>query len=810
MSANGIGALERGYRRTPQRDTLLLLAGALALDGEHRRDFEAAAKRAGLARRGGASGTTVPWIESGGSALPFALTSFVGRETELAEIGALVRDHRMVTLTGAGGVGKTQTALHLASALSNADGAICFVGLAPIANPSLVVAAIASMLGVQEMPNRPLLETLRAYLGNKPLLLILDNCEHVITEAARAAAALLAGCPNLRILATSREPLRAAGERAYRLPSLSIPAPEASHRLGEADAAAYGAIVLFTDRAQAADHRFALTDENAPVVADLCRRLDGIPLAIELAAARVNLLSLKALAEKLDDRFGILTGGERTAVARQQTMHATIDWSYDLLGPLEQRVFERLSVFAGGCTLAAAATVCGGQETADVEVFNLLSSLADKSLVVVDLEGGDPRYRLLESFRQYAREKLAIRGEQDVVARRHALAYLELARQDFMFFYEPEYVFPETQVQQELDNWRTSLRWALTDRSDVLLGQRLAGQLLGVWARSREVEGRRWITSALELVDEGRTPTSVLADLSLAQATIARNLRECEAQLASSTTAIAHYRVVGDSLRITVAQSLAGHALTYLRRVAEAKIILEEALQRAHELNNPRWVAYILRCLGLASATGGDVVAARGYVAEALRINEATGNKTEIAWTLNDLGEHEFLAGNADLALRHETDALAIFRTLNRARGVAHALDGVAMCLVSLDRYGESEECAREALDVGRERQLDVQTAWALQHLAAIAALRPQVGAERTGKARAQAAQILGFVDARFAALGSPREPFREPEYARVLAVLREALSADTLAKLMASGAAMTEEQAIEESFNQSYWSPIN
>ena len=692
-----------------------------------------------------------------------------------------------------------QTALHVASALSDAEGAVCFVGLAPITNPSLVVAAIASTLGVQEMPNRPLLEALRAYLRNKPLLLILDNCEHVITEAASAAAALLVGCPNLRILATSREPLRAAGERAYRLPSLSIPPPEASHRLGEAEAATHGAIVLFTHRAQAVDHRFKLTDENAPVVAEICRRLDGIPLAIELAAARVNLLSPKALAEKLDDRFGILTGGERTAVARQQTMHATIDWSYDLLGAPEQRVFERLSVFGGGCTLAAAAAVCGGEETREVEVFNLLSSLADKSLVVVDLEGGEPRYRLLESFRQYAREKLAIRGEQDVMARRHALAYLELAGKNLMFFYESAEFFPGTQVQEELDNWRTALRWALTDRRDVLLGQRLAGQLLGVWGRSREVEGRRWITSALEMVDEGRTPTSVLADLSCAQATIAWILRESEVQLASSTTALAHYRVVGDSLRIAVAQSLAGHSLTCLRRVAEAKIILEEALQRAHELDNPRWVAYILRCLGLASGTSGDVVAARGYVAEALRIYEATRNKAMIAWTLNDLVEHEFLTGNVELALRHGTDALATFRTYGSPRGVAHTLDGLAMCFVSLARYSEAEECAREALDVARERQLDVQTACALQHLAAIAALRPQVGAERIGRARAQAARILGFVDARFAALGSPREPFREPEYARVLGVLREAMGIDAVAEFMASGAAMTEEQALEE-----------
>jgi predicted ATPase len=797
MSTEGISALERGYRRTPQRETLSLLAGALALNDEQREEFEVAAARSVLLGRG-ASVTVGPWADGASTTLPLALTSFVGRETELDDIARLVREHRMVTLTGTGGIGKTQTALQVATALRGAANiAVCFIGLASVSDPSFVVGAIASALRVQEVPNRPLLETLLAYLDNKTLLLILDNCEHVITEAATVAAALLIGCPRVRILATSREPMRAAGEYCYRLPSLSLPSPEASRQPSVTDATGYGAIVLFTDRARAANHRFTLTDENTPIVAELCRRLDGIPLAIELAAARMSHLSLNVLVQKLDDRFGVLTGGERTALPRQQMMRATIDWSYELLGVTEQQLFERLSVFAGGCTLAAATAVCGGEETGEVEVLNLLSSLVDKSLMVADLEGIEPRYRLLESFRQYAREKLAMRGEHDAVARRHAVAYLEYARRTTRRRDEPDTVFLEIETQKELDNYRSALQWTLVDRSDVLLGQRLAGQLRGVWGNS-PVEGRRWITSALVLVDE-RTPASVLADLCFAQATFAFCLREYATQLASSETAIAHYRVVGDELGIAGAQSLAGHALMFLERVPEAKMVLKDAVQRARELNSRRLLAYLIRLLGYASAIDGDPLLARSYVAEALSILEPLGNKVEVAWALDDLGEHEFLSGNADLALRHATDALASFRTFNHARGIAAALRSSAVYLAHLARFDEAEQCARESLELARDGQWESMTGSSLQHLAAVAALRPRVDAEHTGKSRALAARILGFCDAQIGeTIGLRRFSNVDRQYGPVISALRESLGADAVAKLMAEGAAMTEEQAVE------------
>ncbi len=782
MSTNGIGALERGYRRTPQRETLTLLAGALSLDDEQRRAFEGAATRAGGVRRGDGSATAAPW-PGGGSTLPLALTSFVGRQTELEDIAALIRQHRLVTLTGTGGVGKTQTALQVATSLEEgAAGSVCFVGLAPIGDPAFVVSAIASALRVQGAPDQTPLQTLLAYLRNKTLVLILDNCEHVIAEAADLAKAVLASCAHVRILATSREPLKVAGEHTYRLPSLSLPS----------------AIALFMDRARAADHHFTVTDEHAPIVAELCGHLDGIPLAIELAAARVSLLPVRAIAERLSDRFKILTGGERTALPRQQTMRAAIDWSYDLLSRREQQLLERLSVFAGGCTVATATALYATEEVTEDDVFEVLSSLFDKSLVVADFNASEPRYRLLESFRQYAREKLAARGEEQLMARRHALAYLELAeRLDHAYYYESHEIVSALS-HEELDNWRTALQWALTDRGDVLLGQRLIGELSVLWQSFAPLEGRRWLLCALELVDE-HTPSSVLARLGYAEATIAMALQQDEAQLASSRSAVARYRDVGHSLGIALAQSREAQALLNFGRIVEAKSVLEEALPLARAVHNRWLVGYLLRLFGHACALDGDLVSARSYVAEALQNYEAVGAELDVGWTMETLSWIDFRAGDSELALRDTTESLAIFRRFNHVRGITIILNHMARYLVSLTRYSAAEKSAREALYMAREHHLDVLAAYALQHLGAIAALQPQSAADPRHTGYKQAARIFGFVDARLAAMGTARAE-EQQEYDRVLNVLRDAMGADALGKLMAAGAALTEEQAVEAS----------
>lgn len=809
MSAHGISALERGYRRTPQRGTLALLAGALALNDGQCREFEVAAARSLLlGGRSRASVTVGPWPDTRTSNLPIALESFVGRTAELNEVAALLGEHRLVTLTGSGGIGKTQMALHVGNGvLDAADGSVWFIGLAPVGDTSLVVTAIASTLGVQEVPNRPLLGTLLANLRDKSLLLILDNCEHVINEAAMVADTLLRGCPGLRILATSREPIRVAGEQAYRLPSLRAPSAQAARRIGAVEAASYEAIALFAERARSADLRFTLTDENAPAVAEVCQRVDGIPLAIELAASRVTVLSVKALAEQLGQRFGILTGGDRAARPRQQTMRATIDWSYDLLAEPERRLFERLSVFAGGCTLGAAAAVFADAESAEDDVLELMSSLVDKSLVVADFEGSHPRYRLLELFRQYARDKLAARGESEIIARRHALVYLELAEQLHRASDDPESpLFWREWTERatgEIDNARAALEWSLTGRGDVALGQRLVGEL-AAWSYFTILEGRHWIALALDLIDE-RTPARTIAYLRCSEGQLAANFNDPEWQLRSSEQAFALFRELGDDVGIVRAQNLVASALMDLGRMAEAEPALREVLARARSLtSHRRLLGHTLRYNAAASSLSADFDTARRYLDEATTIFDTLGVQIEAGPTIKcDLAHLELRAGNAELALRHAMearqtlDALAPYvYYLSVQQSNSNVLSITSACLISLGRYDEAEARAREALDIPSGYQGAANFAYALQHLAAVAALRPEGTAEHKSGAYRLAAQLIGYVDARLADLKSPQEYQEERD--RVAILLRDAIDVAQLARLTGDGARMTEDEATE------------
>ncbi len=334
--------------------------------------------------------------------LPVALTQLIGRETEVAEITEAVADSRLVTVTGTGGIGKTRTAIQNAQLLAGAyaDG-VWFVELAPLTDATLVAPTIAQVLNVAQTSGRPVLDALLTFLRGKTLLIVLDNCEHVLEEAARVADRIVRACPQVRILATSRESLKIAGERTYRLPSL--PVPEATFGLAATQATAYGSVGLFVERARANNRHFALDDDNAPVVADICRRLDGLPLAIELAAARVKTLSVKALLAKLDERLQILTSGERTALPRQQTLRALMDWSWDLLSAGERQLFRRMAIFAGAVTLETVVAVFADEGRDEIETLDLLSALVDKSLVVASFDAQEPRYSLLESSREYAR-----------------------------------------------------------------------------------------------------------------------------------------------------------------------------------------------------------------------------------------------------------------------------------------------------------------------------------------------------------------------------------------------------------------------
>jgi predicted ATPase/class 3 adenylate cyclase len=393
--------------------------------------------------------------------LPIHLTPLIGRDGEIAEVTRLLESSRLVTLTGAGGIGKTRTALEVAAGMSQGDvDGVWFVDLASLDDPALVPGAIAQVFNVtDEGGSRPLIERVAAALKAKTLLIVLDNCEHVVSAAADAADRLLHLCPNVRILATSREPLAIAGEESYRMPTL--PVPPGGEKMTAQRLMQYPAASLFVARAHAAQRTFALKDDNAEIVAEIVRRLDGIALAIELAAPRIRVLSLDQLEQRLHERFKILTGGSRTALPRQQTLRAAVEWSYDLLTPAEQSMLRQIAIFRGGWTLEAAEAICTGERLPDWDQFDLLSALVDKSLIVAEIEGKEQRYRLLESTRQFAAERLDEAREREGVGARHCRYFAQVAQRAGDAYWQIDWDHWTSQVRLDLENCRAAIEWGL-------------------------------------------------------------------------------------------------------------------------------------------------------------------------------------------------------------------------------------------------------------------------------------------------------------------------------------------------------------
>src|SRR5262245_33625970 len=430
VSARAVSDLERGLNRAPQRGTRDRLVEALGLAAEERRGVELVARPAPRRPRPSAPPEPRPPADARPHNLPLSLTSFVGREHELAAVRTVVAEHRLVTLTGPGGIGKTRLALQAAAGLlPGCPHGVWLIDLAAAAAAAAVARGVAAAVGVREEPGRPLLATLAAALAPRRLLLVLDNCEHLLDACATLADALLRACPHVRLLATSREALGIAGEAVWRVPSLAVPVDTAGQPAPDATGlAGYAGVRLFADRAAAVQPAFTLTEQNATAVAAICARLDGIPLALELAAALVRVLPPRQLLARLDDRFRLLTSGDRAAPPRQQTLRATMEWSYALLTEPERRLFARLAVFSGGWTLEAAEAVGAGNGVGETDVLDLLARLVDQSLVIADeASGGTARFRLLETVREYAREQLTASSEHDAPGRAHATYFLALA-----------------------------------------------------------------------------------------------------------------------------------------------------------------------------------------------------------------------------------------------------------------------------------------------------------------------------------------------------------------------------------------------
>ena len=563
--------------------------------------------------------------------LPLQLTGLVGREREIAEVERLLSEHRLLTLTGPGGSGKTRLALAVASTLGDDyEDEAWLVELAPLSDPELVPQAVAPVLGVREEPGTAVLDSLRAHLEAREILLVLDNCEHLVDACADLADALLRSCPDLKVFATSREALGVVGETLFVVPPLSLPDPR--HLQDIEGLSHYEATELFSERARAASPDFEITERNAVAVAQVCYRLDGMPLAIELAAARARALSVEQIVSRLDDRFVLLTGGGRTALAHNGTLRATMDWSHELLSQEERVLLRRLSVFAGGFTLAAAEAVCGGEGLEENEVLDLLSSLVDKSLVLVSEQEGEARYGLLETVRHYAAEKVEEAGEGTKVGGRHAEFFLRLAEQADTESKGARRAAWLGRLEAEHDNLRTVLDWALTHGEDDL-GLRVAGALGGFWlVRGRLSEGRRWLEAALQGGDG--TPEPTRTGTLLRAGLIAREQGDHERSVELLGEALALARRIGDKATAAIALLNLGWAALLRDELQRASELTEESLTLQRETNDWVGVARALTVLGLLANAQGDHERAKALHEESLGLAREAGDVGAIVLSL--------------------------------------------------------------------------------------------------------------------------------------------------------------------------------
>lgn len=717
--------------------------------------------------------------------LPIQSTSFRGRERDLADVSSLLGRHRLLTLFGSGGIGKTRLALQVGADLAGEypDG-VWFIDFASVSDPQLTANVAAQTLGVTQGQDRGLVDTIVASLARKRELLIFDNCEHVVAAAASLADAIVRGCPQVRILATSRQALGVAGEAVHQLHSLAVPPAET--KLSAESALGYGAVALFVDRASAADTRFAFTDDNATVVAEICRRLDGIALAVELAAARVKVLTIPNLARRLSERFKLLTGGSRTALPRQQTLVALIDWSFDLLTPEEQSMFSRAAIFAGGFTLEAAAAVCGDEGVDEFAVLDLLSSLVDKSLLVADRSRERERYRMLESTREFGLEKLAAAGERAQYARKHAEYFGALARDaDAAFDATPTQTWL-AQLEPEFDNLRAGFAWSLEPGNDVTLGAQAVGSMSGFWRHGGfEAEGRHWIERFMGLIDETNLP-AIKARLWRALAVLTTGQRSLEA----AQEALRLYELVGDQRGIAHSLHRMSLDLVQIGKFDEANACSERSLEIFRSLGDEVNVAMGLMPSASMMVERGDFAAARARYLALLETPSIVADAHSRSIVLSNFGEMEFAAGDSAQALHYATQALDIERAGKSALNLALQSANVAAYRIALGDLAGARSPATDALRWAREAQSDYDVVCAIQHFALLHALRDDAP---------RAARLMGFVDQGYRRLGQTRERTEAWSYDSLRATLNERLSEAAIAELTLEGSKWSAEQAADE-----------
>jgi predicted ATPase/class 3 adenylate cyclase/Tfp pilus assembly protein PilF len=756
--------------------------------------------------------------------LPIQPTRFIGRERELSQAKHLLSTNRLLTLTGAGGCGKTRLALQLAAdLLKEYSSGVWLVPLASLEDASLVPQTVASALGLREQSGRPLLQNLIDYLKPKSLVLVLDNCEHLLDACAQLVVALLSACPNLRILATSRELLAIDGEQRYSVPSLALPnskEPPPADKLVQ-----YEALRLFIDRALLSQPSFTVTNQNAPVVAQICQRLDGIPFAIELAAGLVRSMSIEEIAQDLDDRFRLLTGGSRTALPRHKTLRATIDWSYDRLTEQEQVLLRRVSVFASGWTRETAEAVCSGEGIKKREVHFLLNTIVDKSLVV--RPEGQARYRLLETIRQYSQEKLQESGEGEAVQTRHLDFFLKLAEQAELKLTGPEQREWLGRLDEEHDDLRTALRWS-DETGEVERGLRLSGALWRFWEmRGYLTEGRQRLIAVLvqpqtsgsmglrakalngagmlayrqgdyvvarSLYEEGLAiwqdvgDKQGIADSLNDLGNVANALGDYEAARARYEESIAAQRALDQKRGTAITLNNLGYLDYRHGHYETARALLEESLALFREIGAIRDSAFPLTGLGILALYQGENALARSLLQEGLTIRRELGDKRGIADSLNRMANVEHNLGNYAMARSDYEQGLKIFRELGDKQSIANSLNHLGSVSLSEGDYVSAHSLLAESLVIFQEVGGKRETARSLERFMNLAVAQ--------GHAE-WAARLLGAVEALRDTIQSPPAPSERADYDRCVSMTHANLGEERFTTLCTEGRAMTLEEAV-------------
>ena len=679
--------------------------------------------------------------------LPQQVTTFVGRKREQSEARAALRKARLLTLSGIGGLGKTRLSLQIAAdVIGDFPDGVWFVEFAPIADERLVPQAVATVLGVKEETGRPVIEALIKHVRDRRLLLVLDNCEHLVYACAELANQLLQAGAGVKILASSREHFNIAGETAYTVPPLSVPKPDG--RMSAATILECEAVHLFIERAMAVQPTFTLTDQNAPAVVEICQRLDGIPLALELAAARVRSLSVEQIADRVKDRFQLLTTGDRTALPRQQTLRALIDWSFDLLTEKERVLFRRLAVFAGGWTLEAAEAVGSGGEVDPSEVLDLLADLVGKSLVMMDAAGG--RYGFLETVRQYAQERLTDLGEGEAVRKRHLDFYLAFAEKAGAGLAGPEQ--PAFLKRLDLDRENVLAAHAFCIHSDGAAdsGYRLVHAIKFYWfTRGLLNLGRRVTVEAVS------APAVPVASLS-----------RCKALWVAG--------------QICSAMGLYDEAIKYL----------QESLSMARALDDLRMVVSVLNVLGLASLGQGDRRAARLHGVEALALASKLDNKRQIAVASTALAQMHRLEGELDAAVPLYERTVALARELGDSEAAAVGLLNLAMVAIERGTATRARSLLLEVLTITEQSGSKRAGQCALEVSAGLAALKEDW---------AHAARFYGVAERQTEYTGIRRDPADDAFLRPLMSMAQDALGDSAFDASQASARALTFEQVIAE-----------